>query len=91
MHKPAAMDGPPIVQRLLQSIEDEARMRCAASTPSDDAAGEAVDNKRYINKALPSGYVGEILSANSGGLCQGGEACHARLGTRRSGQPVRNA
>src|ERR1700761_4705448 len=27
MHEPAAMDGPPIMQRLLQCIEDEARLR----------------------------------------------------------------
>lgn len=29
-----------------------------------------------------------ILSANSGGFCQGGEACDARLGARPTVQPV---
>ena len=31
-----------------------------------------------------------ILSANSGGLCQGSETCHARFGAWRSSQPVHN-
>src|ERR1700761_7423669 len=31
-----------------------------------------------------------ILSANSGGLNQGGKSGHACLGTRRFGQPMRN-
>jgi len=58
--KPAVTDGPPIVQRLLQGIEDEARMRRAAGAPSDDAAGEGVDDKRHVNKALPGGHVGKV-------------------------------
>jgi hypothetical protein len=60
MHEAATMDGPPIVQRLLQGIEDETRVRRATGTPSHDAAGEGVDDKRHINKALPSGHVGEV-------------------------------
>jgi hypothetical protein len=60
MHESAAMDGPPIVQRLLQRVEDEARLRRATGTPSDDAAGECIDDKRHINKALPRGHIGEV-------------------------------
>jgi hypothetical protein len=60
MHESAAMDGPPVVQRLLQSIKDKARLRRAAGTPSDDAAGEGVDDKRNVNKPLPGGHIGEV-------------------------------
>jgi putative transposase len=31
-----------------------------------------------------------ILSANSDGVCQGGEACHSRFGAWRPSQPVHN-
>ena len=60
MHAAAAMDGPPIVQCLLQGIEDETSMRGAADAPAHDTAGEGIDDKRNINKALPGGHVDEI-------------------------------
>ena len=48
----------PIVQRLFQSIEDEARMGGAADPPANDASGEGIDNKCYIDKTLPRRHVG---------------------------------
>ena len=90
MDKPAAMHWTPIVQRLFQSIEDKARMCGAADPPANDASGEGIDDKCYIDKTLPRRHVGEILSANSGGLCQGGETCHSRFGAWRPSQPVHN-
>jgi hypothetical protein len=60
MDKPAAMHWTPIVQRLFQGIEDEARMRGAADPPANDAAGKGVDDKRHIDKALPRRHVGKI-------------------------------
>jgi hypothetical protein len=35
-------------------------MRRSTGTPSEDAASEGVDDKRYINKALPSGHIGKV-------------------------------
>ena len=36
---PAMMDGSPVMQRLLQRIEDKADMRCPADAPANDIAG----------------------------------------------------
>src|ERR1700761_5034451 len=55
MHEPAAMDGPPIMQRLLQCIEDEARLRRPAGPPSDDAAGGGGGGKNTPQKNPPRG------------------------------------
>src|ERR1700733_6261293 len=60
MDKPAAMHWTPIVQRLFQGIDDEARIPGAADPPANDAAGEGVDDKRHIDKALPRRHVGKI-------------------------------
>ena len=70
MDKSAAMHRASIVQGLLQGVEDEASMCGAADAPANDAAGERVDDKGHINKALPSSHIGEILSANSPDLPQ---------------------
>jgi putative transposase len=40
-----------------------------------------VGDKWHLDKVV-------ILSANSGGFCQSGEACNARLGARPTVQPV---
>ena len=37
MHEAAAMNRPPFVQGLLESVEHEARMRCPAHAPANDA------------------------------------------------------
>src|ERR687885_2997294 len=60
MDKAAALHRPPIVQRLVQSIEDETGMRCPIDTPANDAPGEYIDAERHIDKALPRRHVGEI-------------------------------
>ena len=49
-----------VVQRLLESIEDEVRMRRPRHPPTDDAAGEDVDDEGHIHEALPGGDIGEI-------------------------------
>lgn len=51
MHQAAAMDGPPFVQGLFESIEDEARMRRPAYPPADDAAGMGIDDEGHIDEA----------------------------------------
>src|SRR6185437_13682213 len=58
MHQAAALNGSAVMQRLLEGIEDEARMRRPGDAPPDDAPGEGVDDERHVNKALPGGYIG---------------------------------
>jgi hypothetical protein len=41
------------MQGLLQGIEHEARMRCPADPPTDDAAGKHADDKGDVDKACP--------------------------------------
>ncbi len=50
-----AMDWPPVMECLVQGIEDETRMSGSARPPADDAAGERVDHESDVNEALPSG------------------------------------
>ena len=45
MHEAAAMDGPPFVQGLFESIEDEARMGGPAYPPADDPAGIGIEDE----------------------------------------------
>jgi zinc/manganese transport system substrate-binding protein len=47
-------------------------------------------NKIISASPKASRHVGEILSANSGGLCQGGETCHAGFRAWRPSQPMHN-
>lgn len=51
--EPAAMDGPPIMECLVEGIEHEARMSSAACPPTDDAASEGIDHEGDVNEALP--------------------------------------
>jgi hypothetical protein len=60
MNQPATMDGPPIMQCLVEGIENEARMGSPACSPTDDAASEGIDHERDVNEALPSGHIREI-------------------------------
>ena len=62
-----------------------------AHGPADHLAGEPIEDHGQVQPAFAGWNIGEILSANSGGLSQGGEAGHACLGARRSGQPMHNA
>src|SRR3954463_16479882 len=49
----AALRRTAVVQRLLQSIEDEIRRRRPRHPPADDAAGEDVDDEGHVDEALP--------------------------------------
>ena len=48
MHEAAALNRPAVVQRLLQGIEDEVRLRRPRHPPADDAAGEDVDDEGHV-------------------------------------------
>src|SRR3954452_14001700 len=54
----AALCGTAVVQRLLQGIEDEVRMRRPRHPPADDPAGEDVDDEGHVDEALPGRHVG---------------------------------
>ena len=60
MHEAAAMDGPPIMQRLLQRVEHEARMRRPRDAPADDAPGVDVDDEGDVDEAGPGRDIGEV-------------------------------
>jgi hypothetical protein len=60
VHKPAAMDRPPIVQCLLQRIEHEARMRRARGPPAHDPAGVGIDDEGDVDEAGPGRDIGEV-------------------------------
>ncbi len=60
MNQPATFDGPPIMKRSVEGIEDEACMRRPACPPTEDTAGEGIDYKGYVDEALPGGDIGEI-------------------------------
>jgi hypothetical protein len=53
MDQAAAMQGPPVMQSLLQRIKHEPRMRRTADTPVDDPARKGIDDEGDINKASP--------------------------------------
>lgn len=60
MNKPAAFDRPPIMKRLVEGIEHEAGMSRPACPPTDDTAGEGINDKGHVNEALPGRDIGEI-------------------------------
>ena len=60
MDEPAAMDGLPIMKRLVEGIEHKARMGGSARSPADDAAGEGIDHESDVNEALPGGHIREV-------------------------------
>ena len=53
MDQAAAMQGPPVMQSLLQRIKHEPRTRRAADTPADDPARKRVNDEGEIDKASP--------------------------------------
>ena len=62
MHEPASMDGPPFMQSLFESVEDEARMGCPAYPPADNATGIGVDDEGDVDawelvRACPDEFV----------------------------------
>ncbi len=60
MDQAAAMQGPPVVQSLLQRIKHEPRMRRAADTPADDPAGKGIDDEGDIDKASPGRDISKV-------------------------------
>jgi hypothetical protein len=60
VHEPAAMDRPPILESLFQSVQYEARMGRPAYPPSDDPSRIGVDDKGDIDEARPGRDVGKV-------------------------------
>ena len=49
----AALGRPAIMERLLQSVEDEAGLSGAGDQPTDNPAGERVDDEGDVDETLP--------------------------------------
>ena len=56
----AAIQGPPVMQSLLQRIKHEPGMRREADTPTDDPAGKGINDESDINKASPGRDISEV-------------------------------
>ena len=56
----AAMDWPPIVDRLLEGVEHKAGMCRPAHPPAHDIAGVDVDHEGHLDKPGPRRDVGEV-------------------------------
>ena len=52
-NQPATIDGPPIMQCLVEAIENETRMVSPACSAPNYAASEGIDNEREVNEAVP--------------------------------------
>lgn len=87
MNQPATFDGPPIMQCLLESIEDESRVRRSTGPPANDTAGEGIDHKGHVDEALPSGYIREIRKPEH--VRCGSLEVAVDAGERTQGRPVR--
>ena len=53
MHEASALHGLPVLQRLLEGIEDEPGMGSPRHPPADDPPREGVDDEGDVDKALP--------------------------------------
>jgi hypothetical protein len=71
MHQTAAMDGPPFVQGLFESIEDEARMCGPAHPPADNPTGIGIDDVAPKFYPVLSSFPAVVLP------CWAGEAAGA--------------
>jgi len=60
MDEPATLDGPPVMKRLLEGIENEAGMRRPARPPANDTPGKGVDDEGDIDEAGPGRDIGEV-------------------------------
>jgi len=47
----APVHRPPFMQGLLESVGHEARMRCPAHAPADDAPGICINDKGHVDEA----------------------------------------
>ena len=50
------------MERLLQRVEDEARLGGVRCAPTHDASGVGIDDESDVDEAHPSGDVGEIAA-----------------------------
>jgi hypothetical protein len=78
-------------QGFAQSGKSQLAMQPVAGCPTNDPSCEQVDNDGEVEPAFAGPDIGEILSANSGGVRQSSETRHARPGTRAPGQPMHGA
>jgi len=60
MNQPATVNGPPIMKCLVEGIEHKARVGSPACPPTDDPAGEGINDEGHVNEALPGRNIGEI-------------------------------
>ena len=72
-------------------MNGDAGFHRSADRVADDFARPGIEDGRQIDEITGNRDVGQILSANSGGLRQCFEAGHARFGARPSVQPVHDA
>jgi hypothetical protein len=60
MNQSALLNRPSIMQRLLKSIENKVRFGRPRYPPPHDAISGRIDDEGNIDKALPSGHIGEV-------------------------------
>src|SRR5258707_4522040 len=60
MPEPAAMEGPPVMQSLLQRVEHEACMRRSRHAPADDTPRVCIDDEGDVDEARPGRHIGEV-------------------------------
>ena len=60
MNETAALDGPAIMERLLQGIQDKTGVCGARYPPANDPPGKGVDDEGHIDEALPRRDICEI-------------------------------
>ena len=65
MNQAIAAQGPSIVERLLQRIENEPHLHRARHPPADDPPGEGINDKRHIDEARPDCDIGEVRQPQS--------------------------
>jgi hypothetical protein len=55
----------PVVQRLLEGVEDEAGTGRRGDTPADDSAGESINDEGRVDEASPGCDIGELGDPSS--------------------------
>jgi hypothetical protein len=60
MDEATALERTPVMKRLLQRVENEARMGRAADSPVDYAPSESINHKGDVNEAVPGQDIGEV-------------------------------
>lgn len=54
MDEPGVPNGPPLMERVLQGVEDEADMRCPARPPAHASPRKSVDGEGHGDEADPA-------------------------------------